>query len=310
VNGSVGFLLEPSMIDISRILCPVDFSDASRHAIEHAVAVARWYQARIIALHVAQPPPPVQPPFFVAAFAVEGAPIVPTRQELEEQLRAWLEPAHRAGLKTDVVVDSGKPALCIVERARSEHADLIVMGTHGTSGFERFMVGSVAENVLRRAPCPVMTVPPRAATSAKVPYTRLLCPVDFSESSLSALRFASSLAEEGDARLTILHVLYWTADEEMLVERFDVGQFHHVMEEQAAKRLDELVTEDMRTWCKPESKIAFGKPYAEILRTAEAEASDLIVIGIRGRNPLDMAFFGSTTNHVVRRASCPVLTLR
>jgi nucleotide-binding universal stress UspA family protein len=96
----------------------------------------------------------------------------------------------------------------------------------------------------------------------------------------------------------------------LLLERFDASAFRHVVDEQARGRLQALVTDDVRVWCKPSTKVAYGKPYREILDVAEEERADLIVIGVRGRNPLDLTLFGSTTNHVVRRASCPVLTLR
>jgi nucleotide-binding universal stress UspA family protein len=221
-----------------------------------------------------------------------------------------LEPAHRAGVKVDAVVDEGHPADRIVVRATSGTVDLVVMGTHGLRGFERFMLGSVAEKVLRRSTCPVMTVPPAAATTAKVPYTRLLCPVDFSESSLAALRFAMSLAKEADARLTILHVLDWPADNELLVEQSDAPEFRRLVEGRARERLEALVTDEMKTWSKPAPRIGYGKPYRRILETAMDENSDLIVIGVHGRNPLDVMLFGSTTNQIVRRASCPVLTLK
>ena len=186
---------------------------------------------------------------------------------------------------------------------------MIVMGTHGRGGFERFVLGSVAERVLRKATCLVMTVPPPAAV-AKVPYKRLLCPVDFSESSLAALNLAFSIAKESDAHLTILHVFDWPPDEELLVERFDSPELRRVIEDQARTRLDALVTDEVRVWCKPATKVSYGKPYRQILEIAERDEPDLIIMGVRGRNPLDVALFGSTTNHVVRRASCPVLTLR
>lgn len=296
------------MVEIRRILCPVDFSEASRHALQHAVAIARWYQSQVIAVHVVHAYPLPPPPILFAELS-HSASAVPDYQSREAELRAWLAPAHGAGVKTDIVLDEGNPTACIIEHAKSRQADLIVMGTHGLSGFERLMLGSVAEKVLRKAPCPVMTVPPASVTTAKVPYARLLCPVDFSESSLAALRFASSLAEEADARLTILHVIDWPADEDLLVGRFDSSEFRQVVEQQARERLEALVTHDMRTWCKPATKMGHGKPYRQVLETADQEASDLIVIGVRGRNPLDLTLFGSTTNQVVRQATCPVLTL-
>ena len=109
------------------------------------------------------------------------------------------------------MVESGYPVRHILARAAALPADLVVMGTHGRSGFERLVLGSVTEKVLRKAPCPVMAVPPPAVTVGKLPYGRLLCPVDFSDSSEAALRFACSIAEEADARLTIVHVFDWQA---------------------------------------------------------------------------------------------------
>lgn len=297
------------MVEIRRILCPIDFSDASRHALEHAVAIAKWYEGQITTLHVLHPVVLPQPPVFFAGFTPTATPVETERLACEARLRTWLEPAHRAGVKVDNLFDGGNPAFRILTHAKALQADLIVMGTHGLSGFDRFMLGSVAEKVLRKATCPVMTVPPVSATAAKVPYTRLLCPVDFSDSSLAALRFAFSLAEESDAHLTILHAFDWPPDDERLAERFDAPGFRQLVEEGTLERLDALVPDDVRVWCKPVTKVGFGKPYRKILEIAEREAIDLIVIGVRGRNPMDLTVFGSTTNQVVRRASCPVLTL-
>jgi nucleotide-binding universal stress UspA family protein len=168
----------------------------------------------------------------------------------------------------------------------------------------------VAEKVLRKAACPVLTVPPAAVGAATVPYTRLLCPVDFSESSFAALRLAFPLAEEADAGLTILYVFDWPADDELLLEHFDAPEFRLKVEAAARRRLDALVTDDVRNWCKPATVIAYGKAYAQILETAARERTDLIVMGVRGRNPIDLTLFGSTTNQVVRHARCPVLTVK
>jgi nucleotide-binding universal stress UspA family protein len=296
------------MVEIRHILCPIDFSDTSRHALEHAVTIARWYESRITALHVMTSALVLEPPILFA----DAAGPVPTQAEREaaaRHLRDWLQPATAAGLETNVLVDDGRPASRILERAASLPAELIVMGTHGRGGFERLVLGSVTEKVLRKAACPMLTVPPPAKVASQ-PYKRLLCPVDFSESSLKALEFAFSIAKESDAQLTILHVLDWPPDEDLLLERFDSPEFRRVVEDQVRKRLEALVPEDVRSWCKPETKIGYGKPYREILETASREGADLIVIGVRGRNALDRLVFGSTTNHVVRSASCAVLTLK
>jgi nucleotide-binding universal stress UspA family protein len=232
------------------------------------------------------------------------------RSAIEAKLGEWLRPATEAGLQTNILLADGSPAPRILEYARSLPADLIVLGTHGLGGVERFLLGSVAERVLRKAPCPVLTVPPKSATEAKLPYKRLLCPVDFSDSSMAAFRFVTSLAKVSDAHLTILHVFDWPPHDEPLFERFDTPEFRRLVESEARSRLEALVTDDLRTWCAPATRVCYGKPYRKILEVAEAERSDLIVIGVQGRNALDLTLFGSTTNHVVRRATCPVLTLR
>jgi nucleotide-binding universal stress UspA family protein len=304
--------MERVMVEIREILCPTDFSEPSRHALDHAMVIAKWYGSRITALHVIHAPLVPEPPPSVLVAGVAGATmtVTSTFQVCEEDVRAWIEPARRAGIRTDVSVDEGNAARRILEHALSRTTDLIVLGTHGRSGADRAMLGSVTEKVLRKASCPVLTVPPTLETAAKVPYKRLLCPVDFSESSLKALQHALSLAEEADASLTILHVFDWPRDGDLLVERFDTQEFRRAIEEDARERLEELVSDEARQWCNPSTTVAYGKPYREILELAAKEEIDLIVMGVRGRNPLDLTLFGSTTNHVVRRASCPVLTLR
>jgi nucleotide-binding universal stress UspA family protein len=135
--------------------------------------------------------------------------------------------------------------------------------------------------------------------------------VDFSATSDRALRYAFSLAEEAKARMTLLHVLEWFPDQEIREHRhFDVPEYRRFLEEDARRRLAEAIPEDVRTWCEPTAKVACGKAYREILGVAADEASDAIVMGVHGRGAFDLALFGSTTNHVVRQAHCPVLTVR
>lgn len=299
------------MVDIRRILCPIDFSDGSRHALEHAVVMAGWYGSRLTALHIVKRVFRIEPPVLLSDFAAGPVPPDADREALRESMRAWLEPAKKAGVEADALLDGGKPATRILERAASLPADLVVMGTHGRSGFERFLLGSVTEKVLRKATCPVLTVPPPTASASKLPFKRLLCPVDFSDSSISALQFAFSIAQESDARLTVLHVFERTSDDQLLAKRAsELSEFRRGWETETRQQLEGLIPDDVRNWCAPEPVLRYGKPYRQILTVAEAEHVDLIVMGVQGRNALDVMLFGSTTNQVVRQASCPVLTLR
>jgi nucleotide-binding universal stress UspA family protein len=300
-------------MNIARILCPTDFSDASAHAVDLAALIAGWYKARIAALHVVS-----------AAAVLPEFSLSPSGSVDEDALRALRTAtagrfAHAAGggIAVDVLVDVGSPASRILERAGTLPADLIVMGTHGLGGFEHLMLGSVTERVLRKAACPVLTVPPRAHTTSRLPFTRLLCAIDFSESAMAALRFAISLAEESSATLTLLHVLEWPWEEppaprleELPAEQgAALAEYRRQREKTALKRLEAL-TSTARLSTRPVVRLRNGKPHVQILDAAQEERSDLIVIGVHGRNPLDMMVFGSTTNQVVRAATCPVLTLR
>ena len=228
------------MVEIRNVLCAVDFSDTSRHALEHAAAIAGWYQAKLTALHVMQSPFFANPPVFFADFAF--VPSDADRAQARDWLCSWVSETPVSGVHVELLVDEGPPHRRILQYAQAVTADLVVLGTHGRGGVERMLLGSVAERVLRKAECPVLTVPPKARATG-LPYKRLLCPVDFSGPSLSALRFATSIALESDAHLTILYVFEWPPDEEWLVEQVDSPELRRAMEEQTRLRLDRLVSD-------------------------------------------------------------------
>lgn len=297
------------MREIKRILCPVDLSEMSRHAAAHAVLLANWYKANVTALCVYNPI--VIPSADFSLVGTGPAPVLTDEEINEARAQVAALFAAPGAHDVDVRVVSGHPANQIVEHAKALPADLIVISTHGASGFEHLMLGSVTEKVLRRATCPVLTVPPLARTTSKLPYKRILCAVDFSDSSLAALDFAFSLAQEGDADLTLLHVFEWPADDVPLATRpFSVPEFRQEIEREAIAKLHALVPESVREWCRPTTHVSHGKAYRELLRLATDTSADLIVMGVHGRNAMDLMLFGSTTNQVVRRATCPVLTIR
>jgi nucleotide-binding universal stress UspA family protein len=301
-------------MDIRRILCPIDFSDHSRRALDHAIAIARWYESTVTVLHVFSSAP-------VAAFGpgpvvVEPMVLTPVdRDQLLADTKAFAEAERAPGVRIDAVLREGNAAREIVEQANSMTADLLVIGTHGRSGFERLLLGSIAERVLRTASCPVMTVPirlPDAVPAGPVLYKRILCPVDFSESSLHALKYAISLAQEADGQIAVLHVLAHEFEYTTGLE-YDAGMTLHDFlkerEDALQHRLHELVG-SAPEFCRAEALMTHGKPWREVLRVAAEKQSDLIVMGVQGRGAADLLFFGSTTQHVVREALCPVLTLR
>ena len=302
------------MTPIQRILCPVDFSAVSHHAIDHAVAIARWYKASITGLHVCNP-------MFMPVPGLPAAEERVTEVELKRvhaETLACFESARATGVSVDVLIDIGPAAHQILDRAATLPANLIVMGTHGTSGFEHLVLGSVTEKVLRKAPCPVLTVPPRAEAASGAPFRRLLCAVDFSDWSLTALELACSLAQESHAGLTIVHVIEWPWHEPPPPQLSDMppeqaaalAEYRRYLEQSATARLKALTSDGVPDQCPTTLRIVHGKSYVEILRVAAEDHADLIVAGVHGRNAIDLMLFGSTTNQLVRHATCPVLTLR
>ena len=304
------------MLRIACVLCPIDFSETSRHAVEQAIAIAGWYQARLYVLHA------YSPLFMPVPGLPAPADRVPDfeRQRVHDQAATLLQSFGAAAIdNAEIVVDVGQPAAVILEHAAAPPAaDLIVMGTHGAGGFEHLLLGSVTEKVLRKAPCPVLTVPPRAHATSRFPFTHVLCAVDFSAWSSAALELASSIAQESGAALDLLHVLEWPWDEPPppvfaglpAQQAAALTEFRRYLVTSATSRLESLVSNAVRDRCPVTVHIAHGKPYVQLLAMAAELDADLIVLGVHGRSPFDLAVFGSTTNQVVRRATCPVLTAR
>jgi nucleotide-binding universal stress UspA family protein len=300
------------MITIRRILCPTDFSEYSERALVHAIVLARRHEASITALHVI---PAILPPFTVGLPpSRRGTRPAADRERALEEVRRYVGPVQSAGIPVEAVVVEGDVVVEILARAQALRADLLVLGTHGRSGFERWMLGSVAERLLRRASGPVLTVPRQASgrdEEAPQGFRRILCPVDFSETSLKALQHAFALAQESDARITLLHALEAAAEEEPPdLLRFDTDAYRRQLESDVREQLLDLVPRTARDWCEPEVLVVAGKAYREILAVAAEREADLIVMGVRGRAQVDPGFFGSTAQHVVRQAVCPVLTIR
>ena len=295
------------MAQVKHVLCPIDFSDASRHALDHAVVMAGWFRSHLTVMHVRHPVFLMEPPILFADLADSS---LGTLEDVEARLHGWLEPVRAAGIACGVLaVDGNNPAARIVEAVAQVGADLVVMGTHGRHGFERLLLGSVTERVVRTAPCPVVTVPPPNVTTSTLPFRRVICGVDFSDASLKALRFARSMAQESNSTLTILHVLEWPPESEALA-MFDMTAYRDAVRTDAEERLATLAQDPEFGSRQPTIRLVMGKPHDQILAVALEDHADIVVRGVHGRTPVDLMLFGSTTNQVIRRATCPVLTLR
>jgi nucleotide-binding universal stress UspA family protein len=302
-----------AVIVFTQILCPIDFSETATRALVHAAALARWYDARLTVIHVV----PVFEDNMQSPFPFKGdegrTPYAPVRADVLEQMRRSTEQAGAAALDPTLLAEEGRTHAAIIDRAAAIHADLLVMGTHGRGGFNRLLLGSLAEKVVRTAPCPVLTVPPSVsrAPATAVVFKSILCPIDFSPSSLKAFEYALDLGRQADGSVTALHALEYM-DEEEPCEHVDAGIRHYRQQvvDHARQRLHALATEHAQAWCAINEAIAIDRAYKAVLQRASTDDTDLIVMGAQGRGSVELKLYGSNTQHVVRAATCPVLTVR
>lgn len=291
----------------SLIVCAVDQSAVAGSTVARALALAAWQGSDLHLVHVRPRP---------SALALR-APIERPLPELAAD-EAWLtglvQQAKQGGVGVRHVLYRGDPASAIVEHARSMAADLIVLGRRPFSPLLRRYRGSIAKAVARAAACPVLVVPAAAdgiAQDASVLYRQVVCPVDFSPPSLTALRYAARLAQESGGCLHPIHVLDRIPNEPVIsggrASRF--LREYEALRVGALARLDAAIPSEVRDWCDVVPRVAGGIPSSEVLKLASEVRADLIVMGVQRRSVMDQIVSGTTLPAVLRRASCSVMTV-
>jgi nucleotide-binding universal stress UspA family protein len=226
-----------------------------------------------------------------------------------DHLRDRLTGEDRSSDVTVLAVEAPDPAGQIVRTARSMDASLIVMGTHGRGGIARIFMGSVAEKVVRTAPCPVLTTNAALRASARG-FRRILVPTDFSAPSDAALDCARRLAAGFGGSIHLLHVLgdvsaSGVTGSELFVT--DAPEARNMRLIDARDRLKHRLTADDRVTLRATSEVIFGSPAQIIVDYAADNQYDLIVMGTHGRTGMAHLLIGSVAERVVRTAGCPVL---
>jgi nucleotide-binding universal stress UspA family protein len=296
-------------IAIRHILCPVDFSEPSTRAMEHAVRMAGFFDATVHALHVVPTMfDAIEPVLIAPADAHQGP-----REKAVRELAAFVEPFQEWHVPIEQTVCLGSPARDIEAAAADLPADLVVMGTHGRSGIARFVFGSVTERVMHRVPCPVLAIgahedaPPTAP-----PYRRILCPTKLVPGSEHALDFALALAARSDSRLEVLHVIESMppgADGDPFEGAPEFQGLRTRMVAEADAELRAAIPRALDNWCSVVRRVATGDAAPAILEAARTGGAEVIVMGVHGTG-VERALFGSTTRRVLRDAPCSVLVLR
>ena len=297
------------MVSINQILCPIDFSDFSLDALRHGLGLAQWYSAQLTLFHVYQASQPLPIEDVSGSFPV----FVDTDpNKIAEEMRRFCAPLlGPSDQSVEIVVRPGDAAKEIRQEAERLPFDLVILGTHGRSGFERLFLGSVTEKVLRSTRVPVLTIPPPVREAGSPLYKTILCPLDFSAASIRALEYALSLAQESHARLILLHAIDDVLGDAgaQTLGHLSVSEYYGHLEQDAVTRLRAVVPDDAHVWSRPEERVVKGRAHQEILKAVVDERVDLVIMGVQGKGVLNRFVFGSTTHRVIREAGCPVLTL-
>lgn len=299
------------MLDIHDILYPTDFSPCASHALPHAVRLAKTFGADLHLLHAL---------VLQDADTGNAAPRLPSMEQLyealeeraEQQLRNAMDEQDERGFEIKrAQVRSLSAAAAILDYASENDADLIVMGTHGRRGLRRLLLGSVAEEVVRLAPCPVLTVPERTEGGPATHVDRILVPVDFSSHATLALAYAAEFASLFAADMHVLHVV----DEVVYPDFYppvipSAGSVTDELRDESINRLKGLLREAPETGRPTFVHVCAGRAASAIPDFASEQNADLIVLASHGLTGLSHMLLGSVSEQVVRRATCPVFTVK
>lgn len=287
----------------ARILCPVDSSDFSARALRHAAALATWDHGQMRVLSVR--PPLTAMTFWAGPHALLPPDPPEAADAARDALRRFVtDTTNRHDI--EIQIEIGSIVFEILRAAREWPADLIVMGTHGLSGWERLLLGSVTERVLRQTPAPVLAIPRDADAVPERPFRTVLCAVDRSDTARRALDYAMAITRRGGGRLVVVHVVEHIADEDpQFAHHFDVAECFRPLEPALREHYLRLIPEEARTACQAQVELRFGKASREILDAAGTCGAELVVAGAAGAS----ALFGSTAHEIVRGATVPVLVV-
>lgn len=288
----------------TRILVPIDFSAPSDAALAYARRLAGTRDTALHLLHVA------------GATFLRAVTADPRDRDTAvlNRLDTLLSDEDRRRFRVLAAVEhSDEPADEIVRYARLEGIDLIVMGTHGHTGVAHILLGSVAEKVVRVAPCPVLTLRPAPASigATQLGPTRILAPTDFSPPSDRALEYARRLAAQYGAALHVLHVLDDVVDAASFGSEVFVPDSPEVRAARLKEAQDKLAhRRGSGDHERPHAttEVVVGSSARTISRYAADNNFDLIVMGTHGRTGIAHLVMGSVAEQVVRTAPCPVLS--
>jgi nucleotide-binding universal stress UspA family protein len=295
-------------MDIRKILVPVDFSEVSKKALGCAGALAEEFEATLLVAHIIEYSRPLAYLFPDETFKAEKHEFEEVRTKLSELTRAQGRPS----LNWRPIVKVGQPQDELLASVRDEGVDLIVMGSHGRRAFERWILGSVTEHLLRKVPVPILTVSHLEGdpTPGSLTQGRILYATDLSEGSRTGLEIAWEWCSRFAAELVILYVMLpLQLEYGVTYLPLDIGKDHQALHRELAEQLEQSVPESIRVDPRVRLETGEGVPHEVILNRAEEIGADLVVINLHGRSRMERTLIGSTAERVVRASTRPVLSV-
>jgi nucleotide-binding universal stress UspA family protein len=284
-------------ITLKNILFTTDFSPAAEAAAPFAIQIASNYGAKVYGVHV-------NPFDNYTAAAPEAWAAMAEAADKETKEHAQRLNDQLKGIEHEVMIGEGNIWQVISNLIKEKEIDLIVLGTRGRTGLGKTLLGSVAEEILRQAPCPVLTVGPHVTVQPQkaAEMSEILYATDLTADFPAAAPYAISLAQENQAHLGLLYVIENPKTRD-LVRPAQVA-------EAKVRKLRQLLSEQAELWCEPKYFVEKGIPAEKILELAEVRHASLIVMGARPVKGFATHLNAGTVHKVVSQAKCPVLTVR
>ena len=284
---------------IDNVLFATDFSPATESAFSYAVGIAERYQAKLYVVHV------INLESFDLLESQSARTLIKEAHDVADRKMAQLlDPLHLQRESYEGIVAEGEISEALTNMIQLHHIDLAVLGTHGRRAFKKLLLGSIAEEIFRTAPCPVLTAGPKTASAtAKSGLRHILYPMEFAPDTSKAAQYAVSLAERYTATLTVMNVRENMAASDSTAEEFP----------QPFKRwINDNVPQDSDLHNRIRFERGFGPAADSILDFVAKANVDLIVMTIRELDPIMAAHLPTSdaTHQLVSRAPCPVLTIR
>ena len=285
-------------ITINRILYATDFSEASLAALPLVSTIARRYGSHVFVANVWTPLP-----YTMVSPEAAGALQNKDERETRSKVQQLLNTKELAGLSATAILKSGAPSQELTRLVREKNIDLAILGTHGRTGLKHLLMGSVAEELFRNLPCPVLTVGPNVSKRSleESQVRHILFPTDLSDESRSVFPYLVSLASEYEASLTLLHILP--------VETA-TNPDARSLAEPLRQEMKSIFSSHIDARCPAEFIVDFGDTAERILAHAQTGNADLIGMGVRQAGEITTHFRNTVAYRVVLQAHCPVLTAR